>query len=241
MIAPTLQSETGGAAASLKFAPSDASGTAHTWILNAPPVGGGFTLTLPQASGTLALNNSFGPSGTNHSSGLVPDPGPNPGVARFLREDGKWVALGQRAATSGVASMRPAVLRLTPDQGDTEMPPRFPVVVAHASLDHQNTPLGDIIQYAPETDGTFRLTISVFVESRCASGTLLVNASLSPIAGHTVGQEKSLDCTEAYSNGTATITAHGATGVPITPAVKFKGVEAESLRYMVDVIVEQLQ
>ena len=32
----------------------------------------------------------FGASGTNHSKGLVPDPGSTTGSAKFLREDGSW-------------------------------------------------------------------------------------------------------------------------------------------------------
>ena len=32
----------------------------------------------------------FGASGTNHSSGLVPDPGSTQGTTKFLREDGTW-------------------------------------------------------------------------------------------------------------------------------------------------------
>lgn len=34
----------------------------------------------------------FGPSGTSHSVGLVPDPGAVAGTTKFLREDGTWVA-----------------------------------------------------------------------------------------------------------------------------------------------------
>ena len=93
LIGSTLQSETSGTPANLKFASIDSSGQAHTWVLNAPTTGGNVTLNLPQANGTLALNSAFGGSGTNHSAGMVPDPGPNPGATRFLREDGKWVAI----------------------------------------------------------------------------------------------------------------------------------------------------
>lgn len=32
----------------------------------------------------------FSPSGTNHSQGLVPDPGNTAGITKFLREDGTW-------------------------------------------------------------------------------------------------------------------------------------------------------
>ena len=80
-----MQSETNGGPASLKFSAIDTSEQPHTWILNAPPTGGGFTINLPQGNGTLALSNTFGASGPTHSAGMVPDPGPNPGANRFLR------------------------------------------------------------------------------------------------------------------------------------------------------------
>jgi hypothetical protein len=98
-----------------------------------------------------------------------------------------------------------------------------------------------IINYSPARDGTFRLTISVFIESPCDSGTLSVNAYLSPVAGHSVGQTQKPDCATAYSNSTSTVTAHAAAGAPIIAGVEFNGVNAGSLRYMVDAIVEQLQ
>ena len=39
----------------------------------------------------------FGASGTNHSTGLVPDPGSTAGISKYLREDGTWAV----PATSG--------------------------------------------------------------------------------------------------------------------------------------------
>ena len=243
LISPTLQGELRGTPASLQFAPLDSSGRSHTWTLVARPLGDGFTLNLPQASGTLALNNSFGPSGSNHSPGLVPDPGPNAGNARFLREDGKWAAIDGCQYPVIAPSVRPVVLQSNSDQDDIPHPlqPTFPAVVAHASRHAVRNPLTEILQYAPNNDGTFRLTVSVFIESRCDSGTLLLNASLSPIAGHDAGQVQAVDCTSAYGSATATITAHSAAGVRIKPTVEFNAVDAGSLRYMVDVVLEQLQ
>jgi len=37
-----------------------------------------------------AADSVFGASGTNHSKGLVPDPGSTQGSTKFLREDGSW-------------------------------------------------------------------------------------------------------------------------------------------------------
>jgi hypothetical protein len=38
----------------------------------------------------VSTTGVFGPSGTGHSSGLVPDPGPTPNLVRFLADDGTW-------------------------------------------------------------------------------------------------------------------------------------------------------
>jgi hypothetical protein len=243
LIGSTLRSETSGDPANLKFSSIDSSGQSHTWILNAPTTGGGVSINLPQAGGTLALNNAFGASGSNHSAGMVPDPGPNPGANRFLREDGKWVAICRQEDAEIDLTLRPAVLRMASAQDEKPIPdqPKFPAVVAHASRDAQTTAVNSIINYSPDRGGTFRLTISVFIESPCDSGTLSVNAYLSPVAGHSIGQTQKPDCRTAYTNTTSTVTAHAAAGEPINAGVGFDGVDAGSLRYMVDAIVEQLQ
>ena len=242
LIAPTTQSEIGGGPATFMFSAIDSSGQPHTWALNAPPAGDGFTINLPQASGTLALNNAFGASGSSHSAGLVPDPGPDPGTARFLREDGKWVPISRQENSDFVPSSRPAVLRMISGQKNTPAParPQFPAVVAHASREAQTTALSDLINYIPDTGGTFRLTVSVFIESPCDSGSLTVNVDLSPVPGHTVGQTQNPDCATAFTNTTSTVTAHAAAGVPINAGVGFSGVNVGALRYMVDVILEEL-
>ncbi len=243
LIASTMQSETNGGPASLKFSAIDTSEQTHTWTLNAPPTGGGFTIDLPQGNGTLALSNAFGASGPIHSAGMVPDPGPNPGATRFLREDGKWVAICRQEDTDIALPLRPAVLRMASGQDDKPIPdqPKFPAVVAHAARDAQTTAVNYIINYSPDRGGTFRLTISVFIESPCVSGTLSVNAYLSPVVGHSVGQTQKPDCMTAYTNTTSAITAHAAAGIPVIASVGFNGVKTGSLRYMVDAVLEQLQ
>jgi hypothetical protein len=243
LIGSTLQSETTGAPAKLSFSAIDSSGQPHAWILNAPPTGNGFTINLPQASGTLALNNPFGASGPNHATGIVPDPGPNAGATRFLREDGKWVAICRQEDAAMAPSFRPAVLRMPSDRDDGPVPvqAKFPAVVASASRDAQTTALNNILDYVPENDGTFRLTVSVFIESPCDSGSMSVSAYLFPVAGHDVGQAQTPDCTTPYTNVTSAITAHAAAGAPVIASVGFNGVKTGSLRYRVDAILEQLQ
>ena len=113
--------------------------------------------------------------------------------------------------------------------------------MAHASRDSQTAAISNIINYVPDREGTFRLTVSVFIESPCNSGTLSVDSYLSPVAGHSVGQKQNPDCTAAYTNTTSTITAHAAAGVPINAGVGFNNVNPGSLRYIADAILEQLQ
>src|SRR5580692_7944895 len=88
---------------------------------------------------------------------------------------------------------------------------------------------------------TSAASISVFIESPCDSGALSVNAELSPVAGHRVGQRQNPACTAAFTNTTSTITGHAAADVPINAGVGLNNVNPGSLRYLVDVILEQLQ
>jgi len=46
----------------------------------------------------------FGPSGTTHAAGIVPDPGATAGSTRFLREDGMWNVPAGGGSSSGMAS-----------------------------------------------------------------------------------------------------------------------------------------
>jgi hypothetical protein len=243
IIGSTLQSETSGAPAKLSFSAIDSSGQPHAWTLNAAPTGGGFSINLPPASGTLALNNTFGASGPNHSTGIVPDPGPNTGTTRYLREDGKWVAICRQEDATVKPSFRPAVLGMSSGQDETPIPVQqnFPAVVARASRDNQTAAVDNVLNYIPENGGTFRLTVTIFIESPCESGSLSVSAYLVPVAGHNVGQAQNPDCTTAYSNTTSAVTAHAAAGVPVMASVGFNGVKAGSLRYMVDAVLEELQ
>jgi hypothetical protein len=61
--------------------------------LNATSINGNLAASA-LTSGTVspARLPVFGPSGAAHSAGAVPDPGATAGAARYLREDGAWVA-----------------------------------------------------------------------------------------------------------------------------------------------------
>lgn len=57
-----------------------------------PSAVSGLNVTWQQdGSGNLSAYTSiFGPSGTGHAPGLVPDPGSTSGATHYLREDGNW-------------------------------------------------------------------------------------------------------------------------------------------------------
>ncbi len=68
-------------------------GTIDAGTVNATSINGalsGASIT----SGTVAASYLplFGPSGSVHAPGVVPDPGATAGSTRFLREDGSWIA-----------------------------------------------------------------------------------------------------------------------------------------------------
>jgi lysophospholipase L1-like esterase len=76
-------------------------GTINVGTLNAG------TVTGAVAPSALPV---FGPSGTAHAVGAVPDPGATPGTTRFLREDGTWVSAGGSpsvASASGYTTAGP--------------------------------------------------------------------------------------------------------------------------------------
>jgi hypothetical protein len=84
-------------------------GTINVETLNATTINAavsGSSIT----SGTIsaAYLPLFGPSGSAHASGIVPDPGATAGSTRFLREDGIWVApVGTGSSGSGTVSASP--------------------------------------------------------------------------------------------------------------------------------------
>ncbi len=66
-------------------------GTINVGTLNATTITGGVS-GAAVTSGTVnaARLPVFGPSGTTHAAGVVPDPGATAGAMRYLREDGSW-------------------------------------------------------------------------------------------------------------------------------------------------------
>jgi hypothetical protein len=78
-------------------------GTINVGILNATTINGALS-GASIGSGTIAAARLplFGPSGTAHAPGIVPDPGATAGNTRFLREDGTWTAPSGNGSSGGV-------------------------------------------------------------------------------------------------------------------------------------------
>jgi hypothetical protein len=79
--------------AQYSFSPTSfTAGTINVGTLNATTITGGVSGSAI-TSGTVSVARLplFGPSGTTHAPGIVPDPGATAGATRYLREDGNWV------------------------------------------------------------------------------------------------------------------------------------------------------
>ncbi len=75
--------------------------TINVGTLNATTITGGLNAgAITSGVVPVAALPVFGPSGTTHSAGIVPDPGPTAGATRFLREDGTF-AVPATGSTTG--------------------------------------------------------------------------------------------------------------------------------------------
>jgi hypothetical protein len=74
------------------FAPGGfTAGTINVGTLNATTITGGVSGgAITSGTVSAARLPLFGPSGTSHAAGIVPDPGATAGATRYLREDGTW-------------------------------------------------------------------------------------------------------------------------------------------------------
>jgi hypothetical protein len=89
------------------FAPSGFYvGTINVGTLNATTINGGVNASAI-SSGTInaARLPVFGPSGTTHAAGAVPDPGATAGAIRYLREDGTWATPASGASSGSFATL----------------------------------------------------------------------------------------------------------------------------------------
>jgi hypothetical protein len=78
-------------------------GTINVGTLNATTINGGLSgASINSGMIAAARLPLFGPSGTAHAPGIVPDPGATAGSTRFLREDGTWVAPNGGSGSGGV-------------------------------------------------------------------------------------------------------------------------------------------
>ena len=80
--------------ATYSFSPTSfTAGTINVGTLNATTITGGVSgAAITSGTVSAARLPVFGPSGTSHAAGIVPDPGATAGATRYLREDGNWAA-----------------------------------------------------------------------------------------------------------------------------------------------------
>lgn len=76
-------------------------------------------ITMPSAISVM------GASGSNHASGLVPDPGSTEGTTKYLREDGTWVVPPDTTYSVMGASGNNHASGLVPDPGQTSGTSRY--------------------------------------------------------------------------------------------------------------------
>jgi hypothetical protein len=74
------------------FSPTSfTAGTINVGTLNATTITGGVNgAAITSGTVSAARLPIFGPSGTTHAAGIVPDPGATAGATHYLREDGTW-------------------------------------------------------------------------------------------------------------------------------------------------------
>ena len=116
------------------FSPqSFSAGTINAGTLNATTINGAVSGASIN-SGTIASAHLplFGPSGTAHAPGIVPDPGATAGSTRFLREDGTWVAPTGGSGGSGTVT---AVTGTTPVVSSGGATPAISMPAATTSVD----------------------------------------------------------------------------------------------------------
>jgi hypothetical protein len=78
--------------ATYSFSPTGmTAGTINVGTLNATTITGGVSgAAITSGTVSAARLPVFGPSGTSHAAGIVPDPGATAGATHYLREDGTW-------------------------------------------------------------------------------------------------------------------------------------------------------
>jgi len=92
---------------SYTFSPTGFSaGTINVGTLNATTLNGAVNASAI-SSGTVSAARLplFGPSGSAHAAGIVPDPGATAGSSRYLREDGSWAVPAGGSGGSGSGTM----------------------------------------------------------------------------------------------------------------------------------------
>jgi len=188
------------------FSPTSfTAGTINVGTLNATTITGGVAASAI-TSGTIspARLPVFGPSGTTHAVGAVPDPGATAGATRYLREDGNWAVPaggsgGSGTVTSFAAGTWPAWL--TPMVTNAATTPTLAVAASAIPNTALASSATTVNGQSCSLGGSCTITVGSSAFSGLTSGT-------NTAAAMTVGTGASL-----AASGTGTIAA---TSVPFT-------------------------
>jgi hypothetical protein len=108
-------------------------GTINAGTLNATTINGAVSgASINSGKIAAAYLPVFGPSGTAHAPGIMPDPGATAGSTRFLREDGTWVAPSGGGSGSGTITAVTGAAPVVSSGGTT---PAISMPAATASVD----------------------------------------------------------------------------------------------------------
>jgi hypothetical protein len=257
LLSPKAQSRTNGQPAFLYFNSIDSGAASHQWTISAPVTGGGFTLTLPQKSGTFAMTSdvpgTMVASGSSHAGGSVPDPGSIAGTTRFLREDASWQAISTAVFGASGSGHSTGVV---PDPGSSAGNTRylredgtwgvpgattpFPTVrnsnFAKGLTTDTTTAGAGNCSYTPSADGIYRLTNDIWVTATTATGGTITSwLSLDGVANVT-----STNANAANNRSTYTVTGLQLSGHPISISSTYSPTGGTAT-YNFSCTIEQLQ
>ena len=136
----------------------------------------------------------FSPSGTNHSQGLVPDPGATQGTTKYLREDGTWAVPEGRQIPSNTAY-------LSSDSGDGIVPDdgiRAVTVTSAAAM----TVNPDVVTVIDGAVGTAAITLQVPQDSLAHVWDILMTTDSSVAITFAMSNSATILAPSGFSIGT---------------------------------------
>jgi len=169
------------AGATYTFAPSGfTAGTINVGTLNATTITGGLSgAAITSGTVSAARLPLFGPSGTSHAQGIVPDPGATAGATRFLREDGTWNVPAGGGGSGTMAAQNANAVAITGGAMDGVNIGGTTPAAGHFTTGIFGTVPSGILTTSGATSAAQDVTIIVHSDSSA----IFFNANETPIAG----------------------------------------------------------